>query len=146
MYLKNRCNCPAPPQNNMCHTQTPCYSYPRWLQDRTCHCPLWAPGIQSTVLSAVRQSLDVPPIPQPRQFAPHLPVQTVPFPWNPAAHLHEPVPSGLRRQLRGGRTNGVNRKAVNPSPWDSQHFFIFNILLSPATQGACVRLGSPAHG
>lgn len=46
----------------------------------------------------------------------HLPVHTVPFPWNPAAHLHEAVPSGSRRQLPGERASAVCRKPHNTHP------------------------------
>lgn len=64
--------------------------------------------------SGWHQLLRTPQISQPTQ-APsrsplHLPVHTVPFPRNPAAHLHEALPSGSRRQLQWGRVNGIFRE------------------------------------
>ena len=83
-----------------------------------------------------------------------LPVQTVPFPWNPAAHLHEAVPSGLRRQLQQERASGVCREMHSTPPRDSQYPFISSIPalilmrhseVPPKAEGESPSLAWPCH-
>lgn len=89
MHVKNTCNCLPIPNQDAPATQS------------------WAPSVAQSHVSHHRWLAPAPEAQaglsahtDPPQLWLHLPVQTVPFPWNPAAHLHEALPSGSRRQLQ----------------------------------------------
>lgn len=89
MHVKNTSNCLTIPNQDAPATQS------------------WAPSVAQSHVSHHRWLAPAPEAQaglsahtDPPQLPLHLPVQTVPFPWNPAAHLHEALPSGSRRQLQ----------------------------------------------